>query len=174
MSADEIKENSDLSLIRSDYQQLSGTESLGNPPAVTQQEPAELPAVLTQQEPAEQEDPESSNPRQPTTMTTVKIGGVVYQKLGTKKVILKPAEHELYKKDDRKTLSVEERTTLFKSAVRCVLGNVGGAPLNVLSGSHIRFAVPGVSPQRLPFLGVPSTFHSGFLSSFLFRCLSHL
>jgi hypothetical protein len=37
---------------------------------------------------------------------------------------------------------------------------------------HIRFAVPGVSPQRLPFLGVPSTFHSGFLFSFLFRCLS--
>jgi hypothetical protein len=50
-------------------------------------------------------------------MTTVEIDGVVYQKLETKKVISKTAERVLYKKDDRKTLSVNERTTLFKSAV---------------------------------------------------------
>jgi hypothetical protein len=45
-------------------------------------------------------------------MTTVKINGVVYEKLGIKKLISKTAKPVLYKKDHRKTLSVNERTYL--------------------------------------------------------------
>jgi hypothetical protein len=62
-------------------------------------------------------NPVVPNNQQPTTiMATVGINGVVYdQKLRTKKVVPKTLEQVLYKKDDHKTLSINERTTLFKS-----------------------------------------------------------
>ena len=50
-------------------------------------------------------------------MTTIKIGDVEYPILCAKRVISETAEQVLYSKDDRKNLSTDEKTILFKSAV---------------------------------------------------------
>jgi hypothetical protein len=61
---------------------------------------------------------EGAEPPVPEIMATIKIGNVDYPILGAKRVVSKTAEQVLYSKDDRKNLSTDEKTVLFKTAVQ--------------------------------------------------------
>jgi hypothetical protein len=101
----------------------------------TSEETNELIEQFNAEPPSLTEDPEEdwirTEPPVQERMTTIKIGNVEYPILGAKRVVSETAEQVLYAKDDRKNLSTDEKTVLFKSAVQTAHKKYDVLPLSL-------------------------------------------